>query len=104
MADIHPHFARNWAIVPGIEPVDGWVMVTRDVQDGEGFWTPEYIAVRGEWERDLGVSRFRFTPSQDRFAWLICNPNLRCNGKAGVLGSWDDTSIEAMMVAREMAA
>ena len=85
--------------VAGITLVDGWELRWHPESDSDGFETRAYVA-RGPY-RDvhLDVSRFRFTPSQDRFAWLV---------KAGfpprpTLGPWDDTDIEARM-AQQVAA
>lgn len=96
------HF--HWATVPGVEPVDGWTLLVRDFQDGEGAWHPEYIAIRNGWERDLYVSRFAFTPTQERFAFLIANPTRAFVGQSGVGGSWDDASIDAAIAAEAVAA
>lgn len=59
--------------VNGIQPVNGWALMSIVDHDGDGFVFAEYIA-RGQ-ARDvhLDVSRFRseFTPTQDRFDWLV---------------------------------
>lgn len=91
------HF--HWATVPGVEPVDGWTLLVRDFQDDEGAWHPEYIAIRNGWERDLYVSRFAFTPTQERFAFLIANPQRAFVGQSGVGGSWTDDAIDAAIAA-----
>jgi hypothetical protein len=85
---------------PGIEPVDGWQLRVFDEWDSDGFSTAGYVARRGNEERSLRVCRFRFTPSQDRFAWLVragfpASPNI---------GPWDDTDIEMRIAVPEMAA
>ena len=54
-----------------IAPVDGW-SIELDEREPHGRWH-EYKAVRGDEVRYLGVSRFDFTPTQDRFAWLVAN-------------------------------
>lgn len=97
------HWLHTWAVVPGIEPVDGWVLLVRDFQDGEGFWRPDYIAVRGLWERDLYTSRFNFTPTQERFAFLIANPQRAFVGVTGVGGSWTDDAIDSAIAAEAVA-
>lgn len=55
--------------VAHIAAVDGWSLCYEDVEP-HGRWH-EYVAVRGDELQFLGVSRFFFTPSQDRFAWLV---------------------------------
>lgn len=85
---------------PGIAPVDGWRLFTFEERDSCGFSTPAYLAVKGDREEWLDVSRFRFTPSQDRFAWLVSNhfPARRA------FGPWDDTEIEHFMATERLAA
>ena len=79
--------------VPDIAPVDGWVLWTWPETDGDGFETDAYFARGPHTDVALDVSRFRFTPSQERFAWLVRNgfpPRRR-------FGPWDDTEIEQAM-------
>lgn len=95
--DLLTRYRYTWATLPGIEPVDGWTLLVRDFQDGEGYWYPEYIAVRGEWEREFHVSRHGFQFTQARFAFLIANPARPAKG------NWTDADIDAAM-AGEMAA
>ncbi|WP_310530684.1 hypothetical protein [Novosphingobium sp.] len=102
--DLLERHRYTWATVPGIEPVDGWTLLVRDFQDDERFWYAEYIAVRGQFERSLHTSRFRFTPTQERFAFLIANPQRAFVGRSGVLGSWDDASIDAAIAAEAVLA
>lgn len=83
-----------------IEPVNGWQLCALTERDGDGFDYQTYIARNAECDVILSVSRFRFTPSQDRFAWLVragfpASPNI---------GPWDDTDIEMRMVVPELAA
>lgn len=83
-----------------IEPVDGWQLCALTERDGDGFDYRTYIARSAERDVILPVSRFRFTPSQDRFAWLVragfpASPNI---------GPWDDTDIEMRMAVPELAA
>lgn len=70
---VHPirFTAGDLEPVPGTDPVDGWSLLRGDYQDSDGFTTPFYVA-RGP-ERDvlLNVSRFDFTPTQERFAFLV---------------------------------
>ena len=81
--------------VPGIAPVDGWSLYSFDEQDGDRFWYDEYLARSADTDVKIHHSRFRFTPSQNRFAWLVRNgfPS-RPRG-----GGWDDGEIEAAMAA-----
>ncbi len=76
--------------VPGIDPVQGWRLCELTERDSDGFDYPTYIARNTERDVALNVSRFRFSPSQDRFAFLVesgfpASPNI---------GPWDDTDIE----------
>lgn len=68
----------------------GWVLHTYPEDDGDGFSTPAYIARGAERDVMLGVSRFRFTPTQDRFDWLVQAGFPRCPK-----GSWTDMEIDA---------
>lgn len=72
----------------GIDPVDGWELCSvlkPDGATGRLVW----FARRDGVHTILRVSPTRFSPSQDRFAWLVENgfptPNY---------GLWDDTTIE----------
>ena len=86
--------------VAHIEPVDGWALMEAPNYDGDGFSYLDYYAVRGGETRMLDVSRFRWTPSQDRFAWLIENGF----PPRPTLGPWDDTDIEMRMAVPRIAA
>ena len=88
--------------VPGIAPVDGWQLHHFDEEDSDGFWTTSYLAQRGAEQRVLNTSRFRFTPSQDRFAWLVRAGFPERLGR--LMGPWDDTEIEAAIAAERVAA
>ena len=73
-----------------IAPVQGWQLCELDGRYHRGRWIVDYIARSADRDVVLNVSRFRFTPSQARFAWLVENgfpasPNI---------GPWDDTDIE----------
>lgn len=74
-----------------IDPVDGWQLYSFVGYDSDGFHRPEYAARRGADEVPLDVSRFRFTPSNARFAWLVRNGF----PPRPAFGPWDDTDIEA---------
>jgi len=87
--------------VPGVEPIAGWRLFEFDEEDGDGFTTPSYYAkCEGcDLEIWLDTSRFRFTPSQDRFAYLV---NHGFPPRPNPFGGWDDTDIEyAMATASE---
>lgn len=94
----HDRYAKY--AYPGIEPVDGWTLCSLQETDGDGFHFTSYFAVRGNEQRSLNVSRFRFSPSQARFAFLARNGFPHRPGK--LLGPWDDTDIE-MALAVEAA-
>lgn len=93
------HFHESYS-VPGIDPVDGWALRIVEQEDGDGFWYSEYIARSAESDRFLHVSRFDFTPTQARFAWLVENgfPQ-RPKSEMGTLGPWTDEGIDAAMAA-----
>lgn len=81
--------------VKWIEPVDGWSLWSHTERDGDGFDFQTYIARKDGQEVILPVSRFRFTPSQDRFVWLVRNGFPSRQGR--ILGPWDDTDLEMAM-------
>lgn len=93
--------------VYGIEPVDGWLLIyDEDWAITAPSWAPrEYAAIRGDERRRLGVSRFSFNPTQDRFAWLVQNGFPKMLVRAGgVATPLNDADIDAMLVAPEVAA
>jgi hypothetical protein len=86
--------------VPGIEPVQGWQLCELVEFDRSGFRSTTYIASSADQDVVLNLSRFRFTPSQARFAFLVehgfpASPNI---------GPWDDTDIEMRLAVPEVAA
>lgn len=90
--------------VHGIDPVDGWHLLV--LRDSESHWDPsEYAAARPDQVVLLGVSRWRFTPSQARFEWLVRNgfPSMakRLGGCATPL---DDEDIDAALAGERLAA
>ncbi|KPL67439.1 hypothetical protein SZ64_04565 [Erythrobacter sp. SG61-1L] len=86
--------------VPGIDPVDGWVLVEDEEQDGDGFWRPVYDAVRGDERQRLGVSRWRFTPTQARFAWMVRSGfPMMFRAPSGCLAPFHDEVIDAAIAA-----
>lgn len=91
--------------VATIQPVDGWSLFTFDEEDGDGFWTPGYRARRGPDEMLLGVSRFGFNPTQDRFAWLVRAGFPRCwQNDAGVCLPFSNVEIDAALAAETAEA
>ena len=86
--------------VAGIAPVDGWTLCVYPEWDSDGFTTPGYVARSATRDALLNLSRFRFSPSQDRFAWLVRNGF----PKPHSFGPWDDTEIEAALAAERVAA
>ncbi len=86
--------------VPDVKPIDGWELFSIEVEDGDGFWRHEYFARGADRDVHLDLSRNRFTPSQDRFAWLV-----RSNfPQRPSFGPWDDTDIEYAIAAEQVAA
>lgn len=78
--------------VADIDPVDGWVLCGIDMLGGrEGFWV-EYIARGPDRDVHLDVSRWRWTPSNERFAWLVRNG---FPPRPSLIAPWDDFDIEA---------
>lgn len=76
--------------VAGIAPVDGWTLWAWDDLDGDRFTRPAYFARHADRDVMLAVSRFRFTPTQERFAWLVESGFPRRRG----IGPWDDAEID----------
>lgn len=93
IAPITRYFASP---VRGIAPVQGWTLCQFDEDDSDGFTTPGYIARSAATDVPLDTSRFRFTPSQDRFAWLVRNG---FPARPHPMGGWDDTDIEHRLTA-----
>lgn len=79
--------------VAHVEPVDGWTLFSSETRDGDGFWTRDYSARRGDDEVLLNVSRFLFRPSQERFAYLVRNGFPAPGG----IGPWSDTELDALI-------
>lgn len=95
-------FFQSASRVEYIEPVDGWSLFAMDEPDGDGFWTTSYVARCDDGDVMLHTSRFRFTPSQERFAWLVRHGFPRRPGK--ILGPWCDLDIEAAIEAERAVA
>ncbi len=57
--------------VEGIEPHLGYILLETSEDDSDGFSFPVWFAWDGEDCHLLHVSRFKFTPTQDRFNWMV---------------------------------
>lgn len=84
-----PHY-RAAAPVIWIEPYEGWSMWELVSQDGDRFFYSEYIARGTYGDVLLDVSRFHFTPTQERFDWFIRNQFPVRRG----IGPWDNSDID----------
>lgn len=92
--------------VHGIEPVDGWTLIYDDGLLYPPSWAArEYAAMRGKERRSIGVSRYFFEPTQDRFAWLVQSgfPSMLVRA-GGVATPLTDADIDAMLVAPGVGA
>lgn len=85
--------------VPDIQPVEGWQLCSIVCQDGDGFDYDEFIARGPDRDVMLDVSRFRFTPTQDRFDWLVLNGFL----PRPTTGPWDNYDIDFALAATSRA-
>lgn len=91
--------------VADIAPVEGWHLVSYDEQDNQGFTTVGYAAVQDERFVTLHVSRFTFTPTQDRFAWLVRSGfPLGYRNRKGALCNFSNDSIDRALHVRKVAA
>lgn len=66
-----PSFSSWCHPVPGIEPCDGWTLHQYDEDDSDGFSTTGYFASDGTRDKFLNHARFWFTPTQERFNFLV---------------------------------
>lgn len=83
------------ATVVGIEPVDGWVLWATSDQDGDGFWYEDYFARSATSDHYLHVSRFGFTPTQERFAFLVRNGFPSFTVRSGGRAPWCNETLDA---------
>lgn len=96
MSELYP--AQGWGPVEGIAPVDGWTLWSWPEHGHAAFH-----AVQGECRVALGVSRFRFTPTQARFEWLVrSNFPLMIERDAGCVGPLTDSHIDGAIAAAAM--
>lgn len=84
---------------PGIDPVDGFVLCGILRPTNDGFDRLTWFARCGTLNRILCVSPTRFTPSQDRFAWLVRNDFPKPS-----IGVWDDCDIEYAIGCERLAS
>lgn len=49
----------------------GWKLEVEPYEDGDGFWTDDYFAVKDGVRQHLHHSRWGFYPTPRRFAWLV---------------------------------
>lgn len=90
----------NGVPVEGITPVGGWALFSYEEDDGDGFTTLGYIARGADLDVMLGLSRFRFTPTQARFAWLVRNSFPRAMVRpGGACSPLDNNDIDAAIAA-----
>ena len=83
------------APAPNVEPYRGFTLLELDERDGDGFYTREFAARGPDGDVPLNVSRFFFTPSNARFAWLVDNGFPPSPG----IGPWCDAQIDAAIAA-----
>lgn len=96
----HINAARIDALpVASIKPVQGWQLCELIEDDDDGFSRPSYVARSAERDVFLNVSRFHFSPSQARFAWLV-EHGFPC---ASGCGPWTDIELDGQL-ARKVAA
>jgi hypothetical protein len=71
MATTHRYRAER---VAGIDPVDGWSLYDFiDNSDFEQLPTREYVARNADCDVLLNVCERKFSPTTERFAWLVRN-------------------------------
>lgn len=88
--------------VPGIAQVDGWTLHS-DATPGV-IGPVEHYAVRDDEFVDLGVSRWDFDPTQERWDWLVRNDfPARLRRASGVSTPICNSDIDAAL-ARQVAA
>ena len=74
---------------------NGWTCVEGTERDGDGFNTPEYTAQRGDETRTINHSRFGFTMTPARFAWLVDNDFPPSPG----IGPWTEAQLDERIAA-----
>lgn len=82
----------RWAhCLDEIQPVDGWSLWSFPWDDGDGFTKAAYFARGPERDEKLNVSLYRFSPTQERFHFLVKNGFPK---PTSPFGPWDDTEID----------
>lgn len=79
--------------VDGIEPFQGWSLLQYDDEDCDGFITPGYFASNGEREVWFDHCRFHFSPTQERFEYLVRRGFPRLGGIGPTNNCHIDTAI-----------
>lgn len=94
--------------VPGVAPCEGWTLVYEPGSatcDDPCNLPREYAAVKGDQVVSLGVSRWRFTPTTGRFAWLVqAGFPMAIRNAAGTLVPLCDADIDAALAAEAVPA
>ena len=104
--------------IPGASPllhvgaVDGWRLWSYEEWDGDGFACWAYFARKyGESDVKLDTSRFRFSPTTERFTFFVRNDFPRrdrqhewLGGRPSGIGPWDDTEIDEAISRERIAA
>lgn len=84
------------APVPGIRPVKGWTLHMFVEPDSDGFATDGYFARSALEDVMLDVSRFEFTPTEERFAFLV---DMGFPARPSPMGGWNDREIDYALAA-----
>lgn len=63
--------SSDLARVLGVKSVDGWRLYRGDCLVDDNRYVAFYYACRGDDEKLLNVSSYFFTPTTERFAWLV---------------------------------
>lgn len=88
-----PIIETEFYAAPGIFPVDGWTLFEGPEPDSEGFNRYRFSARRGAVEQRLDVSGLCFTPTQERFSWLVRNGFPTAPG----VGAWSSADVDAQL-------
>ncbi len=75
----------------------GWRLHCEPEDDGDGFTTDLWYAVKDGERRELHHSRFSFTPTLMRFAYLVDAgfPSHPPRAEGRPLGPWSDADVDA---------
>lgn len=95
--ELFPQIGRA-SVVSRIGPHKGWVLCWYDEGDSDGFRTPGYYALCPHGGvQTIQHSRFLFTPTQERFNWLVDNGFPSPREINGSKGPWTDAEIDALI-------